>query len=72
MLVIIYIAISYLVVDVLTFLFNEPPHLFFHVHELLDHIILLGKLLNVNADFIYLFSDPSVNTHHIFSLTLPL
>ena len=56
----------------LTFLFNVPPHLFLHVYNLLDYILLLCKFLNVSIDFMNLFSDPPVDPHHILSLALPL
>jgi hypothetical protein len=56
----------------LTFLFYVPPHLFLHVHYLLDHIFLLCKFVNVSIDFMHLLSDPPVNPHHILSLALPL
>lgn len=72
LLVVTNIAISYLIVNMLTFLFNKPPHLFLHVHQLLDHIILLSELLNVSSEIMYLFSDPPVDAHHILPLTLPL
>lgn len=72
MLVVTNIAISNLIVNMLTFLFNVPPHLFLHVNYLLNDILLLRELLNMSSEFMHLLGDSPVNAHHVLPLALPL
>jgi hypothetical protein len=72
MLVVTNIAISDLIVNMLTFLFDVPPHLFLHVNYLLNDILLLCELLNMISEFMQLLGDSPVYAHHVLPLALPL
>lgn len=66
------IVVGYLVIQMLTFLFDVLSHLLLHLKQLLYHVVLLNKLLNVASDLVYLFVDPLIDTHNVLSFGLPL
>lgn len=66
------IVVGYLVVQMLTLLFNVLPHLLFHVQKLFDNFVLLNKLFNVHSHLMYLFGDSPVDPDNVLPVGFPL